>query len=43
MSEKELKEVDKEIIGRLLIEIKDFLLLSFSEVETAQMIESTQL
>lgn len=43
MSEKELKEVDKEIIGRLLNDVKDFLLLSFSEMETAELIESTQL
>jgi hypothetical protein len=41
MSEKELKELDKEAIGRLLNDIKDFLLLSLSEIESAELIEST--
>src|SRR5260221_388375 len=43
MSEKELKELDKEVVGRLLNEVKDFLSLSFSEIETAELIESNQL
>ena len=41
MSEKELKEVDKETVGRVLNEMKDFLQLSMSDLETAQLIEST--
>jgi ubiquitin carboxyl-terminal hydrolase 9/24 len=43
MSEKELKELDKEVVGRLLSEVKDFLLLSFSDIQTAELIESNQL
>ena len=43
MSEKELKELDKEVVGRLLNEVKDFLLLSYSDIETAELIESNQL
>lgn len=43
MSEKELKEVDKEVMGRLLNEIKDFLTLHYSDIETAELIESNQL
>jgi hypothetical protein len=43
MSEKELKELDKEAIGRLLIDIKDFLLLSMSEAETSELLETTGL
>jgi hypothetical protein len=35
MSEKELKEVDKEVIGRVLTELKEFLSLSMSDIETA--------
>ena len=35
LSEKELKELDKEAIGRLLLDIKDFLLLSMTDAETA--------
>lgn len=39
MSEKELKEIDKESISRVLKELKDFLTLSMNELETAQFIE----
>jgi hypothetical protein len=35
MSEKELKEVDKEVIGRVLVELKEFLSLAMSDIETA--------
>jgi len=41
MNEKELKELDKEAVGRVLIEIKDFLLLSLTEKDTAELLEST--
>ncbi len=40
MSEKELKEIDKESVGLMLLNIKDFLNLSLNEIETAQIIES---
>ena len=30
MSEKELKELDKEVVGRVLNDLKDFLSLSMS-------------
>ena len=41
MSDKELKEIDKESVGRLLVDLKDFLSLSMSDQETAELIEST--
>jgi hypothetical protein len=40
MSEKELKEIDKECVGRTLLDLKDFLNLALSDVETAEIIES---
>lgn len=43
MTEKELKEIDKESISRVLKELKDFLTLSMNEMETAQFIELNQL
>ncbi len=43
MTEKELKEIDKESISRVLKELKDFLTLSMNELETAQFIELNQL
>ncbi len=43
MTEKELKEIDKESISRVLKELKDFLTLSMNELETAQFIEINQL
>ena len=43
MSEKDIKEIDKEVVSKVLTEIKDFLNLHYSEQETSQLIESTQL
>ena len=40
MNEKELKEIDKESIGRMLAELKDFFTLSMNEQDTAQLIEN---
>ena len=39
MSEKELKEIDKESVGRLLVDLKDFLTLAITESETLEFIE----
>ena len=39
MTEKELKEIDKESISRVLKELKDFLTLSMNDMETEQFIE----
>lgn len=43
MSEKELKEIDKESVGRVLNDLKDFMLLTFTDIETAELIERNQL
>lgn len=43
MTEKELKEIDKESISRVLTELKDFLTLSMNDLETAELIEINQL
>lgn len=43
MTEKELKEIDKESVSRVLKELKDFLTLSMNDIETAQFIEMNQL
>jgi len=43
MTEKELKEIDKEIIGRVLNELKDFLTLYLTEEETAEIVETNQM
>ena len=43
MTEKELKEIDKESVSRVLKDLKDFLTLSMNEMETAQFIEINQL
>lgn len=43
MTEKELKEIDKESISRVLKDLKDFLTLSMNDMETAQFIELNQL
>jgi hypothetical protein len=43
MTEKELKEVDKETVTFTLLHLKDFFTLSLSEIETAQLIEMNQL
>jgi hypothetical protein len=40
MSEKELKEIDKESVGRVLNDIKDFLTLHLTENETSELIEN---
>jgi hypothetical protein len=39
MSEKELKEIDKECVSRVLHDLKDFMQLTFTEAETAELIE----
>jgi len=43
MSEKEIKEIDKELVSKVLTEIKDFLNLHYSDAETSEIIESNQL
>ena len=43
MTEKELKEIDKESISRVLSELKDFPTLSMTDSETFQLIEINQL
>lgn len=43
MTEKELKEIDKESASRVLSELKDFFTLSMTDVETAELIEKNQL
>ena len=43
MSEKELKEIDKEIVGSVLNEFKDFFTLAMNETDTAELIESIQM
>lgn len=40
MTEKELKEIDKESVGRVLNDLKDFFALSMNEIETAELVES---
>jgi len=35
MTEKELKEIDKESVGFMLLNFRDFLTIVFTEVETA--------
>lgn len=43
MTEKELKEIDKESVSYILFAMKEFFTLSMSDVETAELIETTQL
>ncbi len=43
MTEKELKEMDKEQITRVISEMREFFSLSMSEKETAELTEMTQL
>lgn len=43
MTDKELKEIDKESAGRLITDLKDFLTLSMNDIETAELVETTQL
>lgn len=39
MTEKELKEIDKESVGRVLSELKDFFTLSMADNEMSELIE----
>ncbi len=43
ISEKELKEMDKESVSRVLKELKDFFTLSMTDIQTAEFIEINQL
>lgn len=43
LSEKELKEIDKESVTRVLNDLKDFFTISMSENETAELVEKNQL
>jgi ubiquitin carboxyl-terminal hydrolase 9/24 len=43
MTEKELKEIDKESVGRVLNDLRDFFYPSMNENETAELIESNYL
>lgn len=43
MTEKNLKDADKDVMTRLVSGLKHFLMLSHTEKETAQIIETTQL
>jgi hypothetical protein len=40
MTEKELKEIDKESVGRMLNDLRDFLSLGLNDAETSEIIES---
>jgi len=40
MSEKEIKEIDKEVVSRVLGDMKEFLSLHYSEAETSELVES---
>ena len=40
MNDKEIKEIEKESVGRTLNDLKDFLQLSLNDVDTAEIIES---
>mmetsp|Transcript_49154 Transcript_49154/g.36209 ORF Transcript_49154/g.36209 Transcript_49154/m.36209 type:complete len:127 (+) Transcript_49154:2-382(+) len=40
MTEKEIKEIDKEVVQKVLSDMKDFFSLYFSEQDTAEMVES---
>lgn len=39
MTEKELKEIDKESVSFMLLNLKDFLTLSLDDIQTAEIIE----
>jgi hypothetical protein len=39
MTEKEIKEIDKEAVSLVLKSLKDFLTLALTDLETAQFIE----
>ncbi len=43
ISEKELKEIDKESVARLLNDLKDFLSIGLTDVETAEIVEQNLL
>jgi ubiquitin carboxyl-terminal hydrolase 9/24 len=43
ITEKELKEMDKESVSRVLKELKDFFTLSMTDIQTAEFIEINQL
>jgi len=43
MTEKNLKDADKDSMAKLISALKQFLQLSYSEKETAKIIETTQL
>ena len=43
MTEKELKEIDKESVSFMLLNLKDFLTLSLDDIQTAEIIEQNQL
>jgi ubiquitin carboxyl-terminal hydrolase 9/24 len=43
MDEKELKDIDKDLVSKILNDMKDFLLLFHPEEDTDKIIESTQL
>lgn len=43
MTEKELKEIDKETVSGVLFNMKDFFTLAMTDVETAELVEKTQL
>ena len=43
LTEKELREIDKDIVSTILREMRDFLLLALSEEEADKAIETTQL
>ena len=43
MTEKELKEIDKESVSRILTDLKDFFTLSMTDIETAELIEKNKL
>ena len=43
MSEKEIKEIDKEVVSKVLNDIKDFLSLHYTDAETSELVESNQL
>lgn len=40
MNEKELKEIEKESVGRVLNDLRDFLTLGLNEADTSEIIES---
>ena len=43
MTDKDIKEIDKEIVGRVLTDLKDILTLSMPDIKAAEIIESSLL